>query len=124
MEGWFIIELVFHSQKGEKVPDIVRFNKQIRLIRANSSRSAYQIALVLASQELDDRNLKPIKGKSSIWEFSGISFLAAMEGPETAEGYPEKEPIDLLMELQAAREHILFLRRKNEHIQNQIAHAY
>ena len=113
--GWFLTELIFRIHNSSS-PDLYQFDKQMRLLRAGSSREAYQHALVMASHTLDKQNNDP----EIQWEFAGIGFLQTIEKPEDK----SLDNIELYYTLEtpgAAKEYMLSLRAKNAILQMQIA---
>ena len=116
-QGWFLTELVYRIHDLNS-PTVHQFDKQMRLIKAASAREAYQSALVMASHELDRRN---ISKEDLQWEFAGIGILQTIEKPE--------ESVDN-MELHytvdtegAARAHMISLRERQASLQLQIAQS-
>lgn len=86
-------------------------------MKADSSREAYQNALVMASRELDKHNHE---NEVIQWEFAGIGFLQTIENPEDQ----SVDNIELHYTIEtpgAAREYMLSLRTKNALLQTQIA---
>ena len=114
--GWFLTELIFRVHDSE-TPNVIQFDKRMRLMKADSSREAYQNALVMASRELDKNNL----GESGIlWEFAGIGLLQTIDRPEDQ----SIDNIELHYTIETpgeAKEYMLSLRAKNERMQMQIA---
>jgi|GEM_PF-749007 GTP:adenosylcobinamide-phosphate guanylyltransferase len=115
--GWYLTELIFCIHDSNN-PSISHFDKQMRLLKAGSSREAYQNTLVMASRELDKRNAEP--KESEQWEFAGIGLLQTIEQPENDSvdnmelHYTIETPGD-------AKAYLHALRTKNALLQMQIA---
>jgi hypothetical protein len=112
---WFLSELIFriHDPKGEALN---KFIKQLRLIKAETEKEAYQLALVRASQELDKLNNPPYK--DMIWEFAGIGFIKNSNNEEEEKA---EFLFDTIEEYPDASAYMDLLRVRNEVIQMQIA---
>lgn len=112
---WFLSELIFriHDPKGQAMN---RFIKQLRLIKAETEKEAYQLALVRASQELDKLNNPPYK--DMIWEFAGIGFI---KNTDNGEEETSEFLFDTIEEYPDAGAYMNQLRVRNEVIQMQIA---
>lgn len=114
--SWFLTELIYRIHDSS-CPAVHQFDKQMRLIKATSSREAYQSALVMASHELDKRN--SVSGECLQWEFAGIGILETIDKPE-----PAVDNIELHYTIDtagAAREYMHSLRARQASLQQQIA---
>jgi hypothetical protein len=114
-QGWFLTELVYRIHDLSS-PTVHQFDKQMRLIKASSAREAYQTALVMASHELDRRN---ISKEELQWEFAGIGILQTIEKPE--ESVDNMELHYTVDTAHAAKEHMMSLRERQASLQLQIA---
>jgi len=114
-QGWFLTELVYRIHNMNS-PAVHQFDKQMRLIKASSAREAYQSALVMASHELDRRN---IAEDGLQWEFAGIGIFQTIEKPE--QSVDNMELHYTVDNAGAAREHMLSLRERQASLQMLIA---
>lgn len=114
--GWFLTELIYRIH-DRNCPSVHQFDKQMRLIKADSAREAYQAALVMASHELDKRNMPP--ENALLWEFAGIGILQTIEKPE--ESVDNMELHYTIDTAGAAREYMDSLRTRHASLQMQIA---
>lgn len=114
--GWFLTELIYRIHDSNS-PTVHQFDKQMRLIEAESAREAYQSALVMASHELDKRNNPD--NKELTWEFAGIGILQTIDKPEASVDNMELHyTIDTPG---AAQEYMHSLRTRHASLQMQIA---
>lgn len=114
-QSWFLTELIYRIH-DHNATGVYQFDKQMRLIKADSAREAYQAALVMASHEVDKRNAPD---KNLQWEFAGIGILQTMDKPET--GVDNIELHYTIETAGAAKEYIHSLRTKHASLQMQIA---
>lgn len=112
---WFLAELIFRLHDKNQ-PDKHRFNKLYLPIHASSGKDAYQMVLIRASQELDNR--RDYTKDYLQWEFIGIESLSQIEKVtvKSAYQYPINEPDNIPA-------YIHSLKKKNEAIQIHLANA-
>ncbi|WP_118973541.1 DUF4288 domain-containing protein [Taibaiella koreensis] len=113
---WFLTELIYRIH-DKNCPTVHQFDKQMRLIKADSAREAYQAALVMASHELDKRNTSI--EQELTWEFAGIGILQTIDKPE--ESVDNMELHYTIDTAGAAKEYMRSLRTRHASLQMQIA---
>lgn len=91
----------------------VRFDKHFLSLFAGSEREAYQLALVAASKELDNR--AGYTKDKYVWEFIGMEHLEEIQG-----AYTSKEQTTILDAPKNVPAFIQALRFKNAAIQVQL----
>ena len=115
-QNWFMAELIYRIH-DQNCPSVHQFDKQMRQIKADSPREAYQAALVMASHELDKRNMP--SDCTSLWEFAGIGILQTIDKPEeSVDNMVLHYTIDTAG---AAQEYMHSLRTRHASLQLQIA---
>jgi len=114
-EGWFLTELIYRVHHQES-SDIYQFDKRMKMIKASSTREAYQFSLVLASKELDEKNAD---GTNEQWEFAGIGLFQTIDEPQKVKAHQAFQYA--LSNAKDAKEHMISLRERMEELQMEIA---
>jgi hypothetical protein len=113
-EGWFLTELIYRIHQHNDA-DVFQFDKQMKMIKASSTREAYQFSLVLASKEVDERNAGDVDEQ---WEFAGIGIFQTINEPKEVGAATYQYAIS---NAKAAKEHMISLRERMENLQMEIA---
>lgn len=110
---WYIVEIVYRVHNST-AKEKIRFDKQLRLIKAIDGKEAFQKALALASDELYKLNNTTLKYLQ--WEYIGLGSFKQAESIEDGMElqYTIEEPLNI-------PEFIQNLRYTNENILQQLS---
>ncbi len=99
---WFIVEIVYRVHNSTDTLKI-RFDKQLRLIKAIDGKEAFQKALALASDELYKLNNTTLKYLT--WEYICLGSFKQVENIEDGMElqYTIEEPLNVPEFIQALR---------------------